>query len=166
VLVLGTQTGLRITALTSIGWDAIEWPAEGQPGHGLLRVPPELDKVGRGYAVPLSRRAHELLARAFAERGDDGGPILRGKSIRRTVGTTTLSSIRLACARAGLPDPDSPNHHMRRSFGRWAVFGQLTGRPVPLYVVSRWMGHSSVAMTQRYLQLDDDTSAEWMSEEG
>jgi integrase len=37
---------------------------------------------------------------------------------------------------------------------------------VPLYVVSRWMGHSSVAMTQRYLQLDDDTSAEWMSEEG
>jgi len=166
LLTLGTQTGLRITALTSIGWTAIEWPAEGERGNGLLRLPAELDKVGRGYAVPLSRKAHELLARILAERGDDGGPILRGEKGGPTSGASTMTAIRRACKRAGLPDPDSPNHHMRRSFGRWAVFGQLTGRPVPLYVVSRWMGHSSVAMTQRYLQLDDDTSAEWMSEEG
>jgi integrase len=164
ILVLGTQTGLRITALAGVRWRDVEWPAGGAKGFGQLRVPPELDKIGVGYVVPLSRRAHELLARLFAERGDDGGPILRGKLGRPTRKGATALAITRACNRAGLPAPDSPNHHMRRSFGRWAIQGHLTGRPVPLYVVSRWLGHSSTTMTELYLDLDKDTSADWMEE--
>ena len=72
-------------------------------------------------------------------------------------------AVRLACERAGLPRPDAPCHALRRTFGRWAVLGHLTGRPVPLYVVSRWMGHHSVEMTERYLDLSRESSQEWMA---
>jgi integrase len=158
VLVLGVQTGLRVNALTSIGWKHVDLAA------GVLRVPPELDKVGVGYVVPLSRTANELLLRRFATNGDDGGPILRGAKGKKIDPIVLGRAIIAACRRAGLDKPDSPCHHLRRSFGRWAVFGQLTGRPVPLYIVSRWLGHASVRTTQIYLDLDADTSAEWMTD--
>lgn len=163
VLVLGTQTGIRITALLSLGWEHVEWATPDEKGFGRVVVPDELDKAGPGYSVPMSRAAHDLLARILLERGD-GGTILRGKMGRAMKKSRTDQAIRTFCARAGLPEPDSPNHHLRRSFGRWAVLGLLTGRPVPVYVVSRWMGHASISMTQRYLQLDEDTSADWMEE--
>lgn len=163
LLTLGTQTGLRINALCSLRWEHVELSPSGSPGGmGLLHVPPELDKAGLGYAVPLSGRAHDLLQRLMATRGDDGGPILRGAAGRKVVPNTAGLAIVRACRRAGLPKPDSPNHHMRRSFGRWAVMGSLTGRAVPLYVVSRWMGHTNVRTTQMYLELDESASVDWM----
>jgi len=127
-------------------------------------VPVELDKAGKGYVVPLSGRAHDLLQRLYATRGDDGLPILRGRQGRPTNMRVTFVAITRACKRAGLPVPDSPNHSLRRTFGRWAVLGHLTGRPVPVYVVSRWLGHSSIEMTERYLALDRGSSEEWMAE--
>lgn len=164
VVTLGVQTGLRITALTSVRWEHVEWPAGPEQGLGHLRVPAELDKVGVGYSVPLSRDAHDLLQRRLMTGGDDGGPILRGPSGTAVKPAVVSRAIVAACRRAGLPNPDSPNHHMRRTFGRWAHFGQLTGRPVPIYVVSRWLGHSNVRTTQVYLDIDPHTSAEWMTD--
>jgi integrase len=165
LLTLGVQTGIRISALLGLEWRDVEW-ATGGPGFGLIRVRPEADKAGRGYAVPMSRTAHDMLARRFAGREAHARSVLtaaRGGKIRVSVADR---AIRAACRRAGLPEPSSPNHHLRRTFGRWAVLGHLTGKPVPLYVVSRWFGHSSVKTTEDYLDMTQDESQEWMTEHG
>lgn len=163
LLMLGVNTGIRISALLALEWSDVEWSEE--EGYGFVRVRPEWDKAKKGYRVPLTRAAHELLARRFGSRADGVNAILVGHAGKPLANTShTAKAIARACKRAGLSKPSSPNHHMRRSFGRWAVLGQLTGRPIPIYVVSRWMGHASVAMTQRYLDIRDEESAKWMEE--
>lgn len=163
LILVGCHTGLRIAALKAIEWTDIK------PGNddrfGFLVVRPELDKAGKGYRVPLDRVCHDVLLRRHLHRDAHETHVLtgmKGGPIRQT--SSTGQAIRSACRRAGLKDPDSPNHHMRRSFGRQAVLGQLTGRPIPLYVVSKWLGHASVQMTERYLDLSHDDSARWMDE--
>jgi integrase len=168
LLLIGCHTGLRIAALMALEWRDIHWAKEKENPlrFGFIEVRPETDKAGKGYSVPIDRVCHDTLARRFLHRDAHITHVLigkRGKPIRRS--SITEKAIRAACKRAGLKNPDSPNHHMRRTFGRQAVFGQLiTGRPIPLYVVSKWMGHSSVQMTERYLALSHDDSARWMEE--
>lgn len=161
LLIFGANTGLRIRAILEIEWRHWIRPESEADRHGYIQVPPELDKVGRGYKVPVSPALHELLTRRESKHhpvhilcGHRGQPIKRG-------GQVGVSIIK-ACGRAGLPTPQSPNHHMRRSFGRWAVKGQLTGKPVPLYVVSRWLGHIDPKTTLKYLDLEEQESAAFM----
>jgi integrase len=144
-------------------WRDVRWAKDG-PHFGELELRPELDKVGKGYKVPMSRTAHDLLARRFVHRNADLTLILVGYQGKPTNLRATYKAIIAACHRADLPRPLLPNHHMRRSFGRWAVMGHLTGRPVPLYVVSKWMGHASVKMTEDYLDVHTDESQQWMAE--
>lgn len=165
LILVGCHTGLRIAALRSLEWKDIDWNAEDDKGFGFVNVRPELDKAGKGYRVPIDRICHDVLARRFLYREANETYILTGKRghhIKRS--SLTGKAIRAACKRAGLKMPESPNHHMRRTFGRQAVLGQLTGRPIPLYVVSKWMGHSSIQMTEKYLALSHDDSARWMEE--
>jgi len=161
VVTLGCNTGLRVTALTHLEWSRVEWNRTGGKGLGQIRVAPEWDKAKTGYVVPMSQACHDLLARL-----DDGareGVILRGQSGRPIGHTSNVrDAILSACRHAGLPRPDSPCHAMRRTFGRWAVQGHLTGTPVPIYFVSKWMGHHSVQQTEWYLDLSDTVSQEWM----
>jgi integrase len=167
VLAVGCNTGLRISALITLEWSDIRWAGVGEEGFGWLVVRPEHDKAGKGYRVPLSRACHDVLARRLVLHPDDCGHsrVLSGQNGRPIRSSNhTAISIEGACRRAGLPRPDSPNHHMRRTFGRWAVLGHLTGRPIPIYVVSKWLGHASVAMTEKYLALDLSNSQQWMAE--
>lgn len=164
VLTLGCHTGLRINALRHLEWADVRWAGwDDGGGLGAVVVRPELDKAGVGYAVPQSATCHDLLMRRNRDRPADHDFVLAGAA-GRPIGSesSTAKAITAACRRAGLPKPDSPNHHMRRTFGRWAVLGHLTGRPIPIYVVSKWMGHASVAMTEHYLQLDTTNSQQWM----
>jgi integrase len=163
LLTLGVNTGIRITALAGLEWRDVAWGKGAEGGLGTVTVRPELDKIGLGYPVPMSDGAHELLAKL-----DEGGPrtgrVLRGQA-GAPIGSISYvgTAIRRACADAGLPRPDAPCHALRRSFGRWAVFGYLTGEAVPLYVVSKWMGHTSVAMTELYLDIRHEESQQWMT---
>lgn len=161
ILTFGVHTGLRIGAMMKIEWEHWIRPEPGEGHFGYIHVPPRLDKVGEGYKVPVSRQLHELLVARegkyhsrFIMTGVQGKP-LYGRS-------QTGKAIVSAAKRARLPTPTSPNHHMRRTFGRWAVLGLLTGHPVPLYVVSRWMGHLNVATTLKYLDLEDAQSIRFM----
>ena len=132
-------------------------------GEHALRVRAELDKAGKGYEVPIHPAVADVLRRRRARPELAASPtVLTGQAGRPTTPGNVAKAILRACARAGLPRPGSPTHHMRRSFGRWAVLGHLTGRPVPLYVVSRWMGHASVSVTETYLDLRSDESVDWM----
>lgn len=164
LLTLGTQCGLRVGALIGLSWRDVRWPSDGAQGLGKIVLPARLDKVGRGYEVPLSRTAADLLSqlRRGASSPDDRVLVtLSGKPFNYE---SVRARIKRACGRAGLPEPDSPTHHMRRTFGRWAVLGQLTGRPVPMYVCQRWLGHSRITTTQIYLAMDEAASAHWMEE--
>jgi integrase len=165
ILLVGCHTGLRIEALIGLEWRDVKWDKGDQKGFGFVVVRHELDKTHKGYQVPIDRVCHDVLARRFVHKDAHASRVLTGKSgkpLRRSSHTDT--AIRRACKRAGLKNPDSANHHMRRTFGRWAVLGHLTGRPVPMYVVSKWMGHSTVAMTEAYLHVNLDDSARWMEE--
>lgn len=167
LLTLGCHTGLRINALCNLLLTDLAWAKPGEKGFGFVVVRPELDKAGKGYRVPMTAEVHDLLSRIVAERKGDCPYVLLGMEGRQLYGgRNTGDSIARACVRAGLKKPTSANHHMRRTFGRWAVLGHLTGRPIPLYVVSRWMGHASVEMTQRYLDIRDDESQDWIAKAG
>jgi integrase len=161
LLRIGIYTGLRINALIRLEWDDIRWPKPDEHGFGWVVIRPELDKAGKGYQVPCSAKLHELLAARsglhdpkYVVTGATGEPV--------STRNVTDRAIRSACRKAGLPNPESPNHHMRRTFGRWAVLGHLTGKPVPVYVVSKWLGHSSVKTTLVYLDLKEDDSTRFM----
>lgn len=162
-LIVGCHTGLRVEALRGIEWRDIQPAADGRGGLGHLIVRPELDKTGKGYKVPIHARTHDVFIRRFIHNRGDHDRILTGMR-GRPLSTSNITdrAIRRACKKAGLDPPDSPNHHCRRTFGRWAVIGHLTGRPVPMYIVSRWLGHSSLAMTMTYLDVTEDDSSAWM----
>ncbi|WP_406698532.1 tyrosine-type recombinase/integrase [Singulisphaera sp. Ch08] len=163
VLIIGCNTGLRISALLGLEWRDIHFSKPEEVGLGTVTVRPELDKAGKGYSVPMSPLCFETLQEMHRSRDKSVKAVIAGRRVKKIAkGNTTAEAICLACSKAGLPKPDSPNHHMRRTFGRQAILGQLTGRPVPLYIVSRWMGHSSMKTTSIYLDIKDDESHKWM----
>lgn len=164
LIVIGCHTGFRIEALRGIEWRDVHWNEDAaKEGFGFLEVRPELDKTHKGYMVPIHPNVHDVLSRRLIHRLDTCKTILAGMK-GRTLSTSNITdrAITRACEKAGLGRPDSPNHHMRRTFGRWAILGHLTGRPVPMYVVSRWMGHSSIKTTEAYLDMKRDDSTGWM----
>lgn len=164
LIIVGCHTGLRIEALRGLEWRDVDWNEDhSKEGFGFIQVRPELDKTHRGYFVPIHAKVHDVLARRLIHKPEGVETVLTGKRGRPilTSNMTDRAIIR-ACLKAGLRRPDSPNHHMRRTFGRWAILGHLTGKPVPMYVVSRWMGHSSVKMTESYLDMKRDDSTAWM----
>lgn len=165
MVVVGCHTGIRIAALLKLEWRDIEFSEAEGAKRGLVTVRKELDKAGKGYAVPMSRLCLETITAMHARKSRGLDFVITGM-LGRPIGWSknTGEAIQRACERAGLAKPESPNHHMRRTFGRQAVLGQLTGRPIPIYVVSRWLGHSSVKMTEHYLDLKIDASQQWMEE--
>ena len=165
VLILGVNTGLRINALMNLRWDHIDLtPTKDPRDNGFVVVPPELDKAKKGYSVPINGQLHSLLIELRLKRGGDF--VLAGQSGRPLAySSSTGQAIIRACVRAGLKKPDSPNHHMRRTFGRWAHFGDLIpGRPMPLFTVMAFLGHSTPAMTMKYLDITKEDMAKCMRE--
>lgn len=163
VLVVGVHTGLRIDALMKLEWRDWHHPEPGEKHLGFIVVRKEVSKSGESYKVPVSEELHDLLSRRMVDRDAHRTFILtakRGGTLKYS--TQTAKAIVKACAAADLARPQSPNHHLRRTFGRLAVRGQLTGEPVSLYVVSRWLGHKNPKTTLVYLGLEDEESARFM----
>lgn len=162
-LIFGCHTGLRVEALGGVEWRDVKPEQERAGGLGHLIVRPELDKSGKGYSVPIHPKVHDLIARRFIHSRFEHDLILATpRGIPVSSKNVTAKAIVAACKRAGLKRPDSPNHHCRRTFGRWAVLGHLTGKRVPVYIVSQWLGHASIQMTQRYLDVSESDSSAFM----
>lgn len=125
----------------------------GTVGRKALRVADDPSqgwrpKWGRARAVPLSRRAEELLDEAEARWGSDGW-IFSGDSPLAAAGNLRRETVR-ACIRAGLPPVDF--HGLRRSAGsRWLELG------LSMHEVSRLLGHRSVTTTERWYAGTSDT---------
>lgn len=158
VLVVGCHTGLRVGELC-----AIEWSWVREEGRTVVRVPAVIAKNGKERRIPLPAAAKATLVRC-REMRPGPGPLLRGHTGVPLDRSRTIIAIQKMCRRAGVTVAGS--HAMRRSFGRWAVLGlgPFEGKPIPVYAVSRWLGHSSLQMTERYLALSDQASDDLMPE--
>lgn len=137
---LGANCGLRASALLGLEWRDVPFD------RGVIVVRPSLDKGKRGYQVPMSATANEVLARRWVAR-DASNPLVfpgarKGKLMRMKI---PYERIGKAIKRLGLPDHGHYLHILRHTFATHAV---MAG--VPLLTVSSWLGHSSIKMSEKY----------------
>ncbi len=123
VLVLLSDTGIRVGELAAITPDAVDWQA------GRLRV---VGKGGKARVVPLSFRARELLSAWWALHA------------RMPARRTAQKIVRRVAQRAGLRRPVSP-HVLRHT---WTVAALQRG--VPVWAVQQLLGHAHLATTEIY----------------
>lgn len=152
-LILGllVGAGLRREELTGLAFgDVVLMPVAGK-FRTVLNV---TGKGAKDRAIPLSDR----LAAALDEWGGIVGPGLVARSITKggELGAS-LSAVGIfhlvRGAGAAIGKPALAPHDLRRTF---AQLGLEAG--VPITQISKLLGHSSVATTQRYLNLDLDLS--------
>ena len=163
ILLLGVHTGFRIRALLGLEWRDVQFNQDAEvKSFGRIHLRPEMDKGKRGLVLPMDRVANEVLRRRYAVRSREHDRVLANAYGRASDQPSTGVAILRACRRAGLPEIGSPNHAMRRTFGRWCVHGHMSGTPIPIYVVSRFLGHASVEQTESYLDIEKDLGEKWL----
>lgn len=149
-------TGLRVTEALSLRWS---WIIRDDAARPMLVVP-SFDAAsgfhtkGHGArSVPLSHAALAALDLARAEWGGTGyvlHPTADGGKLPWRSGWNAAQNV--ACAEAGIERVDV--HGLRRTAGAlWLLAG------VPIHVVSRWLGHSSVLITERHYAGIDEAAA-------
>lgn len=129
------DTGLRAGELCSLRW--------GDVMADRLTVQAGNAKSGRSRTIPLTPAARDAIKRqpkrsVWVFSQPDGSPV---KDLR--------TAMRNACIRAGI-EPITP-HVLRHTCASW-----LAQRGVPLYLVRAMLGHSTIAVTERYAHLAPD----------
>ena len=139
LILLGVNTGIRISALLGLRWSQIDWPAE------LIRVRAASSKSGRPYDVPITPTTHDVLSARLAASADDTY-VFQHRILGKVPysARTTFTRIERAVHRAKISDYGDYNHVMRRTFATLAL-----NSGVPLEVVSRCLDHATLAQTQR-----------------
>ena len=157
VLGLLVGAGLRREELVNLRFDDLtEVPRNGNgSGEREFAQRPVLAVTGKGAkarVIPIK----PILAERLREWGEKvgGGLVARSLGRKRVIGESlsavgVFGIVRKHGAMIGKLDLDP--HDMRRSY---AQLGYEAG--VPLTQITRLLGHSSVATTQRYLNLDLD----------
>ena len=138
---LGELLSLRVRSVDLTGTSAL---VDGKTGKRMIQ---------------LNAPARALLRRRMAGKSE-GDWIFPAVTSRNKSGHHCLShaAFNAACLELGLNAPDTPReskvvfHTMRHTFA-----SHLAIAGVPLYTISRLMGHSSMKMTQRYAHLCPDT---------
>lgn len=152
VVLVGVNTGLRITALLGLEWRDVSFEA------GMVTVRAELDKAGRGYRVPMSAVANSVLGRRWTMRMDANPLVFPGpRKGKKVPSNRTFQAISRVVRRVGITNHGRFNHMTRHTFATHAVM-----RGVPLKVVSSWLGHSSIAMTEKYGHVIPEDSQRYM----
>jgi integrase len=150
VVIVGAYTGLRITSLLGLTWADVDLAA------GTIRVRAGESKSGRAYEATMLGPAREVLTRRKARA--EGSPLVfpgiqRGKRMHRDL---VYKRIARTAARAGIPLHGRWCHCLRHSFATMCI-----NKGIPLAIVSRWLGHSSIATTQIYFHNDTSESRRW-----
>ncbi|WP_422932226.1 tyrosine-type recombinase/integrase [Singulisphaera sp. PoT] len=151
---VGVASGLRISALLSLEWDDVDFT------DGVIRVRAVNSKSGKAYNAPLLGRARDVLERLHFTAETKlvfAGPVKK----QRMHPQMTFLAIQRAVKRAGINDFGHYNHALRHTFGTWAV-----NRGVPLKVVSQWLGHASITMTEVYAHADPTEMRRWAARFG
>ena len=144
--------GLRREEAVGLRFSDVMTLPHGDAGRVVLNV---TGKGAKQRIVPISKPLAADIALLANELGNEGR-ILRNARHGRT--GASLSAVGLfgivRAAGEAIGTPELAPHDLRRTF---AQLGYDAG--VPLTQISTLLGHSSVATTQRYLNLDVDLSA-------
>lgn len=152
VLGLMVGAGLRRNELCQLSFLDIKAQPRKKAGHRtVLEI---LGKGSKNRVVPISDR----LAGAIAEwrmivAGGDGlvtRSVLKGGKVGDSLSPVGAFNI-VAVAGAAIGKPELAPHDLRRTY---AQLGYEAG--VPITQISKLLGHSNVATTQRYLNLELD----------
>lgn len=138
-ITLSLTTAARSSALFSLTWDRVDFERR------IIHLPLGSDadeQMKRRARVPMNKRAYRYLR------------VLQATATCRFViewGGTGIKSVKTgfnsACARAGLKDVTP--HTLRHTAGSW-----MAEAGVPLFDISRFMGHSTIKVTEKhYLHL-------------
>lgn len=142
VLLLGC-TGLRISTAMAMAWTWIDW------GQSVISIPKGPD-IKTQYDHVLGSDARDILERRLIGAGGDTlvfqhpakhGGIIPTDSARHAIENAVIK----AGVKVGTP------HDLRHSYARNLV---LAG--VPITVVQRQLGHTTLSMTMRYCLADED----------
>ncbi|MFZ5479084.1 MAG: tyrosine-type recombinase/integrase [Myxococcota bacterium] len=146
MMLTGLRTGLRLGELSALEWPDVDFErrlltvarsvvkgmVHSPKGNKVRHVPMTTDLVAELEVLP--RRSRIVFPDA------DGGHIPEWRA---------RVMIRTACRRAGLPRMGW--HRLRHTFAT-----QLVSRGAPLRAVQQYLGHSTIAMTERYAHLAPD----------
>jgi integrase len=143
LVLVAINTGLRRGELLGLTWDDVNLPAK------LLTVRAESAKSGHTRRVPLNGEAHRVLTAWHSRRGAPAGdslvfPGAGGRRIARI--DTAWRGLMKAAGITGFRLHDCRHHFASR----------LVQRGVDLYAVKELLGHSEIAMTERYSHLAPD----------
>ena len=145
-VLLGAWAGLRRIEIVNAKWEWFDFNPD-QPVINVKAFPGFELKDKEDRTLPM----HASIAAALQPHAQPEGFIF--ESHERNNGKSRYrydprSSLETALKRAGL-SPEAPFHRLRDTFG-----SRLAQNGVEVIKISRWMGHSSVRMTeQRYIGL-------------
>lgn len=143
LVLLALNTGLRRGELLGLTWGAVNFDAK------LLTVVAETAKSGHTRRVPLNAEAFKVLSTWHHRQGKPGGgafvfPGQNGERMTR-IDTAWASLMKKAALK------DFRLHDCRHHFA-----SKLVQAGVDLYTVKELLGHSEIAMTERYSHLAPD----------
>lgn len=143
VLIVGVNTGLRISALLNLEWRDVSFE------RSQITVRQESSKSGRKYYVPINNSANQVLAERINRRGTKDELVFPGPRSNAVVNRKdTYAMFKAAAVRAGIPDKGHHNHILRHTFASHAAM-----KGIPLAVISGWLGHTSLRMVEVYSHL-------------
>ena len=135
------RTGVRVSEALSLRRSDLRLNQD----PPVISIRPEApgNKARKGREVPIPADLLEGLADLASFRSEDRSRPMLGIS-RQWVG----ESMKRASAAAGIDPARAHPHAFRHTYGRNCVL-----RGVPLPVLQQWLGHQSLADTQRYVEL-------------
>lgn len=143
LVLLALNTGMRRGELFGLEWRDIDHDRR------TLTVRGEGSKSGQTRHLPLSPEAVEVLA-GWRQSTEGTGLVFPGPDgARRTIVKTAWGRVLEAAGIEGFRF-----HDLRHTFASWLVMGGTD-----LYTVRDLLGHSSVAMTERYAHLAPEHKA-------
>lgn len=158
VLALLVGAGLRREELVNLRFaDLLSQPL----GDGYRTVLSVLGKGAKQRTIPIHSRLAEILAewQTYVGEGYIARSVNKGGVIGDKLSPTGLFKL-VAEAGASIGKPELAPHDLRRTFGQ---LGYEAG--IPLTQISKLLGHSSLATTQRYLNLDlnlEETASDYI----
>ena len=137
LVLLALNTGIRRGGLLGLRWDDIK--------NGQIFVRASLDKAKKGYYVPLSKEATQVL-RLWKRQSGRSGLVFKYQGKR-------INSIKTAWSRlmqrAGIQK--FRFHDCRHSFA-----SKLAMARIDLFTIKELLGHQNIEMTQIYSHLSPD----------
>lgn len=135
------DTGARHTEIASLKWTAIDLDA------GIIDL--YRSKVNNESRLPMTARVKDILARRYKDRGDSEF-IFENKQGNR-VRNYSPRAFKAACVRAGI---EGVTFHTLRH----TTASRLAQANVSLQDIALLLGHTTVAMTQKYSHLQPSQS--------